>query len=142
MTKVQVTARVEGLDRVRLGFQKFISTMEPVSVEKIEAAQTRAAKRAIPWRGGGSYDVPPRGDYVRTGELGESVRIVTEGPSVRIEVGADHARVVVGGADGTGQAQMHAGRWLLLRTAVDSEMDALTSGIESGLLRQAEAVGL
>lgn len=85
-----------------------------------------ARKEASGWySGGNSYSVPPTGGgYVRTGTYGASTTLThTGGQSYRIEQSAAYSRYVGGYADGSGQANVHRGRWPLLR-------DVMTRAVE------------
>lgn len=144
---VQVSVRVEGDDKIRAGLNRWARTLEPVSREVIQEHMKRAMKRSIPYLGGASYGVPERG-YVRTGNLGRSAYVEQTGLTTTIKVqaynqqGREYGRYVVGGADGEGQAYMHAGWWMTLRDSVDAELDELTGDVDAAIGDSAEAVGL
>lgn len=152
---MQITARLEGNDKLRRGLNKIDKVLPGLHMPSLRKAMKRAMKRAVPWRGGGSYDVPVtenqtngRG-YQRTGNLGASTQIEEEGHSVRIVSNANgrsggYSRRVIGYADGEGQAWMHKGRWVLLRTAVDDELRVFLVEYDadmSDIMRQ-EGIGL
>lgn len=146
MSPVQLTVRLEGDDKVRAGLHRFATSIRPLTREAVNTMMNRALKRSIPYLGGTGYGVPERG-YRRTGNLGRSGQVVQEGLSSRIEVaayskGREYGQYVVGRADGSGQAYMHVGWWMPLRTAVDLELEDLTGKLDSDLEQSAEAAGL
>ena len=144
---IQLSLRVEGDTQVRAGLNRYAQTVDRVTREVVKAAMERALKKSIPYRGGASYDVPERGGYVRTGNLGRSGYIEQVGLSTRIRVeayrdGREYGGYVVGNAEGTGQAWMHVGRWTTLRQAVDAEIDGLTGELDGELQRGVGQAGL
>jgi len=152
---MQISARLEGDDKLRRGLNTFNRVLPGLHMAKLRKAMERAKKRAVPWQGGGSYAVPLTDDqrrvggYVRTGNLGKSTRVEEEGHTVTIVSDAvgkrgAYSRRVVGYADGEGQAWMHKGRWITLRQAVDDEIRPFLveyDGDIADVLRQ-EGIGL
>lgn len=139
---IQMSARIENDKAVRVSLGKWQRTLRPVTVAEMEAAMDRAAYKAIPWNGGGNYNVEPRGTYQRTGNLGASTSLVVDDRAVRIKIEAPYAAFVVGRFDGSGQVGIHEGRWTKLKVAVDDEIAQLIQDVESELQQAAEAVGL
>lgn len=142
----QLTIRLEGDDRVRVGLNRWANTLEPLSREKLLFYMERAKKRSIPWLGGSRYAVPERG-YRRTGNLGASADVVLEGLSARIQVeayrnGRRYDVFVVGDAGGQGQAVVHQGWWVPLRKSVDDEVSYLADDLDESIQSSAEAAGL
>lgn len=70
----------------------------------------------------------PGQKYVRTGTYNRSFRFTGSNGSYTIssdavQKGRHYTPYVGGYADGVGQAEIHAGRWTLIRTAVERAMD-------------------
>lgn len=144
---MQITTKITNLDKIQIGLRTFAQALPGVLRKHLSAALGRALKRSIPYRGGTSYDVPERG-YVRTGLLGKSGRIEQRGMSYTILVdpvdkyGRSYGPLVVGYADGSGQARVHYGYWTTMRSAVELELAPLAVAVEKDLRAGAEAVGL
>ena len=143
---MQLTVRLENDDKVRTGLNKWAKAVEKITTDDVRAAMKRAKKRSVSDPAGGPYSVPERG-YQRTGNLSASTFLVEDGLSFRIESNAMHngdpySVFVIGNADGGGQAGIHQGFWVPMRTAVDDEVADLVRDIDADLGESAEAVGL
>src|SRR6266851_4929402 len=108
-----LTIRAVGLERLQVGFGKFIDSLQPIALDAIERAMQAAEKKSPGWLGGTAYTTAeiPGSDYVRTGVLGRSVQLSREGLSYRLSVAAykmgtihEYSVYVVGDAYGKGQA--------------------------------------
>jgi hypothetical protein len=141
-----ISLRVFGLDKLQIGFNQYAKTVAPICRDTVYAAIQRAVKKSPGYLGGNSYTTPerPGQGYVRTGNLGRSVALEQDGLSSRVNVNSGYETYVIGNADGTGQAWMHAGRWPTLRSAVDDEVAKLTSGgeLDAALGKSAKEAGL
>lgn len=81
------------------------------------------------------------GRYRRTGNLGSHWAIgenekrtgYTIANTARNKKGKAYGRYVVGGANGSGQAWMHQGRWRLLRDVTDEEVAKLPNEVREEL---------
>ena len=148
-----ISLRATGLDKLQTGFAQFVKTIEPVSEQEPRAALERARAVSPGYLGGSDYTTPepPNSGYQRTGNLGRSAYVEQDGLSSRLIVnayspgGQEYGVYVVGDAAGQGQAAIHAGRWPTLRSAVDAQIDQLTTvgqGLDAALQDSAKAAGL
>jgi len=141
-----ITVRLEGDQKLRTGLNQWARSLAPITRERLRAAMQAAKKASVPHLGGASYAVPERG-YERTGQLGFSTFLVEEGLSVRVvseayQNGQAYSEFVVGRADGTGQAGVHAGWWMTMRDAVDAEVEIMLTELDDELQASAESAGL
>lgn len=143
----QFSMRVEGLDKVRVGFNKFVTTLPVITKAVIKKMMLAAMKQSVPFNGGNSYGVPERG-YIRTGQLGRVTRLDENGLTYTIKSdaytrqGKPYSRLVIGDAQGQGQARVHEGWWVPMRTAVDYQLENALPEADRELQKGAEAAGL
>jgi len=143
----QITLRSEGADKIRVGLNRYLTTIQRVTKAIVRKTARKAMRRSVPYTGGRSYAVPVR-DYKRTGNLGRSTFVIEDGLSFRIESnavndrGKPYSTFVIGKADGSGQAKIHDGWWIPLATAVNEELAPLIAELDDELQKSAEAVGL
>jgi hypothetical protein len=125
-----LSLRVTGTDNLITGFNKFSTTLVPVTRESAYHALELASAESPGYLGGGSYIAPEVG-YIRTGNLGRSLLLEQEGLSARMSVqaysekGYEYGHLVLGDASGSGQRGYNA-HWIKLRVAVDKQIEALT----------------
>lgn len=146
-----ITIREVGTDKIQTAFNTFQRTLIPVTREMGMGALVKASKKSPGWLGGGSY-VTPESGYIRTGNLGRSVEFEQSGLSSRISVeaysekGFKYSTIAIGDGNGDGQAPNFAAiGWILLRRAVDEQIEILTraSGpLEQAIGQQAKNSGL
>lgn len=146
---MQITAKVTGAGNIQQSLRTIGRAAPNIGKRRIQAAMTRAMKRAVPWDGGSSYAVPTSGDYQRTGTLGRETKVVSSGEGYTVQSNAyqhghAYSKYVIGDAAGAGQASVHAGRWVLLAEAVEDELIPLTEEIDGDLsaLARQEGIGL
>ena len=141
---VQITSRLED-GQVRRSLKNIGMAIPRLTQRRLESGLKRAKKRIT------TYPPElPRQVYVRTGNYGRSWAITQTGMSFTLQGraigkgGRDYTRFVGGYADGSGQAEIHAGRWTLAATAVDDELRQITNAIEVDLsaVIQNEGIGL
>lgn len=143
----QFSVRLEGSDKLRVGFNKFVRTLETVTKAKLKQIMTAAMKRSVPYNGGTSYDVEER-SYKRTGNLGRSTWLENTGLTYTIRsdaynsYGKPYSVYVIGNAMGAGQANIHRGYWTTMRNAIDLEIETVVPEIDRELQNGAEAAGL
>jgi hypothetical protein len=142
----QFSIRLIGADKLQVGFNRFAQSVRTITRDDAREAMRRAKQRSVSDPPGGAYSVPERG-YVRTMNLSASTYLETDGLSTRIISNAMHdgkpySEYVIGGADGYGQANVHAGYWTPLRTSVDDEVEKLLVDVDEHLQESAEALGL
>jgi hypothetical protein len=144
---MQISVRLSNLDNVIRGVRRFGAALLGVNKRAMDRAMRKAGRKARGFFPAGAvmgYDVPPRGDYQRTGEYGVSFHVYETRTGARLEVGAAYARYVGGDSEGQGQAWMHRGRWPVISDAVNEELDALVQEVDadlSAVIRQ-EGIGL
>jgi hypothetical protein len=158
---MQITVSVKG-DLVPKGMQDLTAETPMIGRQQIRTVMERIKRRMqeYPPEPEGqsvseSHSVlgrifrPAKGRYERTGRLGRSWAILrTEDDNgYRLEnnaryKGKRYPRFVVGGADGTGQAWMHKGRWPLVRDVTDEETAKLPDEIEEKIRMVARAEGV
>ena len=119
MTQITITSNV-GL--VRQGLQDLAAEIPKIGRRKIYDAINRITREME----GYPAELPMQ-TYRRTGRLGASwkVQSLEDGYSISnyaAKKGRRYANYVVGNAYGTGQAQIHEGRWPLFRDVVDREI--------------------
>lgn len=151
---MQISLRLMGADKFQLGANRFAKRMPGVTAAAMEKAMRRAMQRSVPWLGGSAYRIPPTPSYRRTGTLGQATwveasasergsyaRVISDAVSPH---GVRYSRLVIGDAAGQGQAAVHAGRWVPLRTAVDDETRPLLAEIDGDLgdVARQEGIGL
>lgn len=114
---MQSTVRVDGSEVVSTTNRLLLAveTLEPKIVRPAVEAGMEYARKYPP--------LIPGQRYVRTGTYFRSFRITQSGraftiASNAVRNGRKYSRYVGGYADGSGQATIHAGRWVLLRTAI------------------------
>lgn len=146
---MQITAKITGAGNVQQSLNTIGRAAPRITSRRIGEAMRRAMRRAVPWDGGSRYAVPTRGDYQRTGTLGRETIIVQLGDAYTIQSNAyqhghAYSKYVIGAADGSGQAGIHAGRWVTLSQAVDDELIPLVEEIDGDLsdLARQEGMGL
>lgn len=121
---MQTTIRVDGSEVVSTTNRLLLATdrLEPKIIRPAIAEGMEYARTYPP--------TIPGQTYVRTGRYFRSFRITQSGRAFTISSNAVHnnrkySRYVGGYADGSGQASIHAGRWVLLRTAVQWAMSQI-----------------
>lgn len=143
----QFSMRVEGLDKVRVGFNKLITTLPVITKAFVKKLMQAAMKQSVPYNGGSSYDVPERG-YIRTGNLGKSTYLQESGLTYTIKSnaysyrGKPYSVYVIGDAQGQGQARVHQGWWTPMRTAIDYQLENALPEADRELQKGVEAAGL
>lgn len=143
----QFSMRVEGLDKVRVGFNKFVTTLPVITKAFVKKLMKAAMKQSVPYNGGNSYDVEERG-YTRTGGLGRNTYLMETGLTYTIKSeayskrGKPYSRSVIGDAQGQGQARVHVGWWVPMRTAVDYQLESALPEADRELQKGVEAAGL
>ena len=142
----QFSVRVEGLDKLRVGFNKFITTLPVITKAWLKRVMALAMKRSVPYKGGNSYAIPERG-YERTGNLGSSTYLMESGQTYTIKSeavrkGHAYSVFVIGNSAGEGQASVHYGFWTPMRSAVDLELEAALPEGDRVLQKGIEAAGL
>ena len=142
----QFSVRIEGLDKLRIGLNKYIQTLPVITKSWLERIMEKAMKRSVPYKGGNVYDVPERG-YERTGNLGRSTYMVINGLTYTIKSeaaskGGAYSVLVIGNSKGEGQARVHYGFWTPMRSAIDLELEAALPEGDRKLQEGIEAAGL
>lgn len=130
---VQITSRFDG-EKVKRSLHTVGAAIPKLTRRRLAAGMKRAQKRIT------TYPPElPRQVYVRTGNYGRSWAVVQNGMSFTLQGraigkgGRDYTRYVGGYADGSGQAEIHAGRWMLAATAVDQELATMVSEVEGDI---------
>lgn len=121
---MQLTIKVES-GAVRQSLKQVGDAIPKIGFRTLWRLMTNAKERAQKYP-----DELPDQHYIRTGIYGRSFKLVKLGTGIigaRIESDAvqkgRHYTVFVGGnAIGYGQAEIHAGRWTLIKDAVDQEV--------------------
>ncbi len=96
-------------------------------------------------KGGNKYAVKKRRKqkYVRTGRLGANTKVTRQAArQYTLTSRAPYARYVVGNAQGMGQAEVHKGRWPLLRQAVVKALERLQSRLTEAMKRSLRENGI
>ena len=142
----QFSVRIEGLDKLRVGLNKYIQTLPVITKAWLERVMEKAMKRSVPYLGGNAYDVPER-NYERTGNLGRSTYMVINGLTYTIKSEAAsksgaYSVLVIGNSKGEGQARVHYGFWTPMRSAIDLELEAALPEGDRKLQEGIEAAGL
>ena len=133
---MRLSASITNADNIKLGIRNIGHRLPDVDNADVKDAMEKAAKLSIPYDGGNSYAVPETGGgYERTGNLGRSVMVWQRGASTVIEVeayrrGRKYDPYVIGDRDGGMQAEIHQGRWITMRDAVDYQLDDLIEKID------------
>lgn len=128
----QLSVRAQRADLLRDGFNRWMTTIVPITSDSIYAAMQEAVKKSPGWLGGNAYTTPEAG-YVRTGRLGRSVSIDRTGATATIRNEAYSPRgffygaLVLGYASGAGQKAVYVRNgWVTMRAAVDEQIAKLT----------------
>ena len=147
---MRITVQVS-TELVRAGLENLFAEVPKIGRRRIRTVMERAKRRMQeypPERPGQSKTSshPILGTtyqavrYRRTGNLGShwAIAETEKGSGYTLENtakrrGKAYGRYVVGGADGSGQAWMHAGRWQLLRDVVDEEVAKLPEQIKDDI---------
>lgn len=141
---VQITARFDG-ENVKRSTRNIGAGIPGLTQKAIERALKRA-KTAVT-----KYPPElPNQRYRRTGRYGRAWGVSQLGMSYTLtgaaidHNGRDYTRYVGGYADGSGQAAIHAGRWVLGAEAVDNELAPMVAEVEGDLsdLARQEGMGL
>jgi len=138
----QISVRLDGDTQIRRGLNHFSQTLKPLTKRIIKTAMERAKKKV--------QHYPPERPgqaYVRTGAYGRSFALNENGLTYTLESdvmqqGRRYTVYVGGRADGSGQAWMHAGRWKLIRQAVDEEIDPLVREVNDEIKHEIREQGL
>jgi hypothetical protein len=108
---------------VYTGLRKFAGALPQLTRDELDSVMDNAKRDASGgYSGGASYAVQPpmNSTYQRTGNLGRSTYWEREGQTYRMysvaidKRGRAYSVYVVGDASGSGQADIHQGRWPLL----------------------------
>lgn len=121
---MQTTIRVDGSEVISTTNRLLLATdqLEPNIIRPAIADGMEYARAYPP-------EIPGQ-KYQRTGTYFRSFRITQSGRAFTISSRAiqnrrNYSRYVGGYADGSGQASIHTGRWVLLRTAVQWAMSQI-----------------
>ena len=142
MTQLSLT--ITGADNVRVGLQKLGPRLTGVTKRTIERLVKNVKKAYTPGPVQG-YTVALRDGqrYVRTGTLASGMTYrPASGYGFTFVSQAEYSPLVIGVADGSGQAWMHAGRWPLLLDVMTEKAEMITKEMEQEVTDSIEAVGL
>ena len=147
MTTITVSTNA---GNIKIGIEKVADNLPRITKRQIKSAMTEARKTARGnWPNGGGpggYSIPQTSGtrYRRTGNYGRSMTIQEIGLSFKLSStasrnGKTYAPFVGGNAYGTGQANIHAGRWPLLSKAVSDSIRDLVASIENDIENAGQA---
>lgn len=136
----QISTRVTD-NGVYQGLQKVSDGLPNMTQEQLDAAMDEAKYEVSGgWNGGNNYavDERPGQTYERTGNLGASTYWERIGLTYAMYSDAYHdgkaySKYVVGMADGSGQAWMHAGRWPNFADTMAKWADIIIQRAKDGL---------
>lgn len=150
---MQITAKIEA-KRVRQSVHNIGQALPKLGKRDLRNAMQSAQYEASgDWSGDASYSVPPppNSNYTRAGTYGASFELRSNtGVSYTLisdavsRYGAHYTPYVGGGAYGSGQAEIHQGRWPIIADVVRKWIETLTQSFSvtmSRLFRQ-EGIGL
>jgi hypothetical protein len=139
---VQLTSRFDG-EQVKRSTRNIGAGIPGLSQKAIGRALKRA-KTAVT-----KYPPElPNQRYRRKGRYGRAWEVSQSGLSYTLQGaaidrnGRDYTRYVGGYADGSGQADIHSGRWVLAADAVDNELAPLVAEVEGDLSDLARQQGM
>ena len=146
----QITVKINGLDKVQIGLQNIGRAIPALSARAIKTQMEKAKEEAsglYPAGGHSGYIVAPplRSKYVRTGRYGSRMQVVRNGPQdYTLRAGAPYSVYVGGDSQGYGQAQVHSGRWPVIRKVVDKFVTPCAEQIDTdlGKIIRDEGMGL
>lgn len=136
---------------VYAGLKKLATTLKPMSQAETDSVIENAKSEVSGYyKGGASYNVPtrPNQTYIRTGNFGRSVFWERIGLTYRVIVsaynkrGQEYGPYVVGRADGSGQAGIHAGRWPNFREVMLKWADVAVARVQAAVERAIIDFGL
>lgn len=142
---MQISVRVD--DKVSVGLDKLGRSIPEITSDEVQKGLAEAVKEARGGYPGGSYSgytVPtlPQQGYVRTGELGRGTYWAREGASYRLRADTPYAVYVIGDRTGSGQANIHRGRWPVAYQVMRKWADTMVERIRGKIRQSAEALGL
>lgn len=143
-----LSIQIKNAKLVRKGLQDLEAEVPKIGAQQIFQAIQRAKKKVTTY----PPELPDQ-QYVRTGRYGRGWKIRRQpGAGRKIpgysligraeQRGRRYERYVGGDAYGQRQAQIHADRWVLVRDAIEQEVDGLPARIEKHIGMVARRKGL
>ena len=122
---MQITIQVRNAVLVGKGLANIRAEIPKISERTIEKSAKAIVKRMQVYPA-----MRPGQKYVRTYTLKNAWRVERGGTGYRVKNATSYGRYVVGDYSGNAQAWMHVGRWQLLRTVTEEEIEKLPPMVE------------